>query len=288
MKIAVSFAGEDREFVNSVVDGIKLYLKTNSSSIDLGLFEYGKSAKSKNIIFYDNDFISELSGSDLINLFQKIYGRYDLVFGFVNSFYLNKEWTNLEQSIIKERLLKNRYRESFFIPIKLDNSLLDFYPNYMGYINGVDHDAQRIIDIICSKIEGKQINQFLERPIPENSENAYQIFCKDLSIFLDTIPNSLGNITIFDLSSKNRRIIVRNNCYGLKMFSIECLFRDTKDNINRRQNMFEADFLCYIKNGEWVLSEIKKVYDAADYNPLNKFNYFYALVEALIPKLDLS
>ena len=288
MKIAVSFAGEDRGFVNNVVDGIKLHLRTNSSSVDLGLFEYGKNAKSPNIIFYDNDFISELSGRDLINLFQKIYGKYDLVFGFVDRFYLNKAWTNLEQSIIKERLLKNRYRESFFIPIKLDNSLLDFYPNYMGYINGIDHDAQRIISIICSKIDGNKINQFLERPTPENPEIAYKMFCEDLSIFLDTTPTYLGNITIFNLFSRYMKIIVRKNCYGLKMFSIEYIKGGAEDCIDKRQNMFEADFLCYIKDGEWVLTEIKKGYDSINFSPLNKFNYFYALVETLFSKLDLS
>lgn len=293
MKVAVSFAGENRELVESIVKKIKQhYNDCNSTTSDFFVGTINYSSRNNNILFYDEDYSGLLCGQDLIKCFKNIYGKYDLVFGFIDCNYLNKSWTGLEQSIIKERLLENGYRESFFIPIMLDESLLDFYPNYMGYINGRDKDIDRITQIICDKIDGNSIECSLYRITPDNHADAYRIFCNDLGICLKNSYRDCGGISIFQIQQEQniqRNIIVRRNCYGLDMFSVQIAKTSkTNNSFVSKDNFLLVDFLCYHKNENWILIDQHKNRHTINSEWNEHFANFHLLTAALISRIGFD
>lgn len=74
--IAVSFAGEQRQYVEAVVRGL------------------GDSVT----VFYDADYRVETWGEDLVDFFTNLYQhRAKYVVIFSSAAYRDKEWTNLER-----------------------------------------------------------------------------------------------------------------------------------------------------------------------------------------------
>lgn len=97
---AISFAGEDRDIAEKLVMGLK-----------------GRGFS----VFYDRDFQAELYGRNLFDFLREKFlcgSRYVLC--LISPAYAAKQWTNLELDAVKERLLENKFRSDFLIPILLD------------------------------------------------------------------------------------------------------------------------------------------------------------------------
>lgn len=109
---AFSFAGEDRELVEKIKEGLKEYT-----------------------IFYDYDYQSQLCGKDLYNHLRNIYMQQTkYVVCFLSRHYSKKIWTNLEFSAIKERLMATFFASDFLIPIIIDDELcLKDIPSFIGF-----------------------------------------------------------------------------------------------------------------------------------------------------------
>ena len=74
---AVSFAGEDREFVEEVVEPLK---------------------RSGIRVFYDSDYLADMWGEDMVEYFDDVYrvnARFAIM--FVSRFYADKMWTRHER-----------------------------------------------------------------------------------------------------------------------------------------------------------------------------------------------
>lgn len=101
--VAFTFAGEDRKFVESVVQGLKDGGVTN--------------------IFYDEDFKAETWGANLIEFFTRVYSqeaRYAVM--FVSQSYVNKHWTRLERRAAQERSLIEA--SAYILPVRLDDAIV--------------------------------------------------------------------------------------------------------------------------------------------------------------------
>lgn len=109
---AFSFAGEDRQIVEAVKNGLQEYR-----------------------IFYDNSLRSDLCGKDLYNYLRDLYkNKCKYVVCFISKYYKDKIWTNLEFSAIKERLMSTFFVSDFLIPIVIDkNEILPDIPSFIGY-----------------------------------------------------------------------------------------------------------------------------------------------------------
>lgn len=112
--IALSFAGENRDFVEIVAD-ILTSLKLK--------------------VFYDNYEKHKLLGKDLYSYLADIYhnrAKYAVV--FVSEYYKQKLWTIHELRFINEREFEQKGQ--YLLPIKLDDTIIEEIPSTTGYITG--------------------------------------------------------------------------------------------------------------------------------------------------------
>ena len=111
---AFSFAGEDRK----IVEEIKNYLVTH-----------------KYTVFYDNDFQYQLVGKDLYSYLREVYrDKCKYVVCFISENYTKKNWTNLEFTAVKERLISTFFAADFLIPILIGSTnLLEDIPSFIGF-----------------------------------------------------------------------------------------------------------------------------------------------------------
>ncbi len=129
--VALSFAGEDRQYVDIIANKLK--------------------NKGVNV-FYDKFETSNLWGKDLYQYLSYIYkdnARYCII--FVSDFYKKKVWTKHE--------LRNAQNRAFFenkeyiLPIFLENVELDGLNDTIGYIKASEFSENEIVDLVIEKIQ---------------------------------------------------------------------------------------------------------------------------------------
>ncbi len=112
--VALSFAGEDRKFVEECAEILR--------SLNIN-------------VFYDNYEKDVLLGKNLYNYLADIYqnrARFAVV--FVSKSYKEKRWTKHELEYITARKFKQD--EEYLLPVKLDETELDEIPVTTGYLQG--------------------------------------------------------------------------------------------------------------------------------------------------------
>lgn len=88
-KVALSFPGEKRQYVESVADELKRRLGAGA-------------------VFYDKDFTAQLARPNLDTLLQRIYlSNSDLVVVFLSADYERKQWCGLEWRAVRD-IIKNK------------------------------------------------------------------------------------------------------------------------------------------------------------------------------------
>jgi hypothetical protein len=112
-QVALSFAGEDRDYVDKVAN----YLKNNNISV-----------------FYDEFEEDKLWGKNLYDYLSDIYknkARYTVM--FISKHYKNKVWTNHERKSAQARALKNN--KEYILPAKFDDTEIPGLDSTIHYIN---------------------------------------------------------------------------------------------------------------------------------------------------------
>jgi CheY-like chemotaxis protein len=111
--VALSFAGEDRAYVQAVANALK------------GEFT----------VFYDADEDVTLWGKDLGEFLSDVYmERARLVVMFVSSHYARKDWTRVERRGAFARAL--RERREYILPVRFDDTVLPGLLPTISYLNG--------------------------------------------------------------------------------------------------------------------------------------------------------
>jgi RES domain-containing protein len=131
--VALSFAGEDRDFVKQVAD----ILRTNGVRV-----------------FYDEFERANLWGKELIEYLEDIYknkSRYVII--FISKSYLEKDWTNHERKSALNRAFKNK--QEYILPVKLDDTVLPGIHESIGYLSNKNATAYEICEIFLEKIGNK-------------------------------------------------------------------------------------------------------------------------------------
>jgi hypothetical protein len=132
--VAVSFAGEDREYVQEVVR-----LVTESGYK----------------VFYDQDEQITLWGEELTEYFPKIYeerSRYAVM--FVSRHYAAKPWTRLERRSVLVRALNQP--TPYLLPVQLDRTELEGVRSTISYLDGAVMGAHGVASAIRQKLSGAQ------------------------------------------------------------------------------------------------------------------------------------
>ncbi|MEW6033430.1 MAG: TIR domain-containing protein [Chloroflexota bacterium] len=129
--IALSFAGEDREFAESLA---------------LALVERGVR------VFYDKFELAELWGKDLSEHFHYIYSQGARFFvPLISKAYAEKRgWPCLERQSAQERQLEGE--TGYILPLRIDETPMPGLPATIGYIKVSDHSVTEIADIVVRKL----------------------------------------------------------------------------------------------------------------------------------------
>jgi hypothetical protein len=129
-ELALSFAGEDREFVNKVA----AVLKNGGARV-----------------FYDRYEQADLLGKDLYQHFQIIYrdeSRYCVI--FASSHYANKLWTNHELRQAQARVFAEQ--PGYLVPVRLDDTEIPGLNDTIGFLDARELAPSQVADVVLQKL----------------------------------------------------------------------------------------------------------------------------------------
>ncbi len=128
--VAVSFAGEDRDYVEEIVAPLR------AAAVR---------------VFYDSDFLAEIWGEDLVEFFDGIYrrrSRYAMM--FISRHYAEKMWPRLERRSALARAMQQR--AAYVLPIRLDDAEIEGLLPTVGVIDARRHGIEGIVQATLRKI----------------------------------------------------------------------------------------------------------------------------------------
>ena len=129
-EVVLSFAGEDRAYVNEVAETLK------SHNVSL---------------FYDVDEEATLWGKDLVEHLHKVYSgsaRYCVM--FISSSYAEKVWPTHERRSAFERALEAK--EEYILPARFDDTVLPGLRKTVHYIDLRKKTAEEFAGLILKKL----------------------------------------------------------------------------------------------------------------------------------------
>ncbi len=127
--VALSFAGEDREYVEEVA----LFLKNYDINV-----------------FYDKFEQANLWGKNLYEYLQEIYknkAKYSII--FISENYKKKAWTNHERQSAQARAFEESIE--YILPIKLDDTEIAGINSTVGYLDGRIYSPKEISKLFLEK-----------------------------------------------------------------------------------------------------------------------------------------
>lgn len=150
--VALSFAGENRDFAESVASGLK-----------------AEGVK----VFYDEFSAAVLWGEDLAVKFKEVYfadSRYCIM--ILSDHYVQKMWPTLERRTALERFIKES-GNAYILPVRLDGFSGDVpgFPNTVGYLSVKSNESGKVVDTFLQKIEQNKIYIYKAE---ENSFSSFQ------------------------------------------------------------------------------------------------------------------
>ncbi len=136
--VALSFAGEDRKYVEEVA----MFLKK------------------KNIaVFYDYFEEENLWGKNLISYLEEIYtykSKYCVI--FISQYYVKKEWTCYESAAAMVRLLdSNMKQKEYLLPVKFDETKVSGVLSTIGFIDGKKKTPDELGNLIIKKLHASDL-----------------------------------------------------------------------------------------------------------------------------------
>lgn len=131
--VALSFAGEDREYVEEVDQGLKAAgVKT----------------------FLDADYLADTWGADLVEFFDAIYrirSRYAIL--FISRHYAEKAWPRHERRSALARALDER--GPYVLPVRLDDTVVDGLRPTLGYLDARKTGTDGLVRAVTAKLAGR-------------------------------------------------------------------------------------------------------------------------------------
>lgn len=128
--VALSFAGEDRQYVEEVASNLrKMGIK----------------------VFYDKYEIVTLWGKNLYDHLQDVYqnkARYTVM--FISKHYAEKVWTNHERKSAQSKAFVSN--QEYILPARFDDTEIPGLLPTVGYINAADYSPKELANLIKHKI----------------------------------------------------------------------------------------------------------------------------------------
>jgi hypothetical protein len=134
--LAVSFAGENRAYVEDVVRKV------------------GESGDIR--VFYDLDYRYDMWGEDGVEYLSAVYmKRARFVVMFIDHHYAEKEWTRLEKKSALARAIQQR--SAYILPVRLDDTELDGLLPTLQYISAIREGVDGIVAGIRAKLGSARV-----------------------------------------------------------------------------------------------------------------------------------
>lgn len=131
-KVAFSFPGELRDFVQQVAAQVKAQLPIGT-------------------VFYDNDFVAQLARPNLDNLLQDVYlNNSDLLVVFLSADYERKMWCGVEWRAIRA-VINNKADESVMLVRSDDAAIPGIFPQD-GYIDMNQFTAGQVAGFVLQRV----------------------------------------------------------------------------------------------------------------------------------------
>ena len=135
--VALSFAGEDRAYVEMVADclvarGVKVFYDTNETAV--------------------------LWGKDLYTHLTSIYkdkSRYTLM--FISRYYRDKLWTKHERRAAQARAFEEDHE--YILPARFDDTEIEGLLSTVGYIDLRRHSPHEVCVLVCQKLGREPLSQ---------------------------------------------------------------------------------------------------------------------------------
>jgi hypothetical protein len=127
--IALSFAGENRAYVEEVAGGLK------ASGVS---------------VFYDAFETANLWGKNLIDHLAEIYGNSRYVVMFISKEYVEKAWTTHERKHAQERSLFAQ--EEYILPARFDDTQVPGMTTTVAYQDLRRTTPQELVNLILAKL----------------------------------------------------------------------------------------------------------------------------------------
>ena len=129
-EVALSFASEDREYVESVAE----YLKNNTIKV-----------------FYDKYEEVTLWGKDLAEHLDKVYrGRARYCVMFISKNYANKVWTSHERRSALAKAIEEK--EEYILPARFDDTKITGIRSTIGYVDLSKKTPEQLGKMILQKL----------------------------------------------------------------------------------------------------------------------------------------
>lgn len=227
-QVALSFSGEDREYVEKVAET----LKENGISV-----------------FYDKFEKVDLWGKDLGIHFDYIYRRESKYFiPFISSSYKENIWTNYEVRTAIARAIENK--EEYILPVKFDGTELDGIRSTLGFLDIQNTTPEELAHMIISKL-GKEPNV----PLPEKNEPAGNIY---LSTYIQA--SEIYGVTGINIGVTVTNIINGHRYFNGPYFKISKPLIGNTDTFQLVETMMPIAFPRKMEYGEQyqVMYNLKK------------------------------
>jgi hypothetical protein len=127
--IALSFAGEDRAYVERVATGLK----------DAGVY-----------VFYDKFESAQLWGKNLIDHLAEIYRNSRYVVMFISQAYVAKAWTNHERKHAQDRSLFAQ--EEYILPARFDDTAVPGMTTTVAFQDLRQTEPAELVALILAKL----------------------------------------------------------------------------------------------------------------------------------------
>lgn len=213
--IALSFAGEEREYVQEVADILK----------------------SKGItVFYDRFEEANLWGKNLYEYFSNIYQTASFTIMFISKNYKQKMWTDLERQSMQERALKEN--QEYILPARFDDTEIPGLLSTIGFVSLSDKSPKDFCEIICQKLitSGRTIpSEEIRKRLPQLVK-----FQKSIpSDFIVKVKNEKSepytDANIFLLADNNTYLNKKTDNKGIAAFKL---------NVRRKYKLYVACVDC--------------------------------------------
>jgi hypothetical protein len=158
--IALSFAGEQRDYVRAVASCLR---------------------QTEVTYFFDEDNRVDLWGRNLVDVLDRTY-RHNarFVVMFVSRTYAEKVWPNLERQSAQSRAIEEV--EPYILPVRFDDTDLSGLQRSISYVDGRQTDPEELAELIEAKVA-----QTKNDPQPEDREPGweYLLFINELTSAID-------------------------------------------------------------------------------------------------------